>query len=105
MTSYVTSSQSFPEISSNSTSSNVLIKQLLSTLPEDDLQYNGCTLNSQNRYLTLVEVECVVDSKAGVPAWFVNFIQQSWPLKTMGRYRKLMKQKRASPFEYVRGWL
>jgi hypothetical protein len=56
-------------------------------------------------YRTIIEIECVVDSKGKIPIWFINFMQQSWPHKTLAKYRKLAESKAALPFQKVRDWL
>ena len=37
--------------------------------------------NISNKHRTIVEIECVFDAKGGIPTWFINFMQQSWPHK------------------------
>lgn len=39
---------------------------------------------------TYVEVECFVDSKGSIPAWFINYLQGSWPTKVLREFQKLV---------------
>lgn len=60
--------------------------------------------HQSNSTSTMVEIECIVDSKGGIPSWFINFMQRSWPTKALGSYRTLMEKKIAAPFELVKHW-
>ena len=57
-----------------------------------------------NRPRTVVVVECVVDSKGSIPTWFINFMQGSWPSKTLERYRRLTGRGRSERFHKVEQW-
>ena len=39
---------------------------------------------------TYVEVECFADSKGSIPVWFINYLQSSWPTKTLREFQKLV---------------
>ena len=39
---------------------------------------------------TYVQVECFVDSKGSIPAWFINYLQSNWPTKVLREFQKLV---------------
>eukprot|EP01032_Pedospumella_encystans_P012140 gene12140-14068_t len=53
---------------------------------------------------TVVEFESFVDSKAAVPAWFVNYMQRSFPAQALSAYKTLAAQQRTAPLERVLDW-
>lgn len=53
---------------------------------------------------TLVAIECLVDSKGSIPAWFINFMQRNWPSKSLTAFRHLVDRKTDPPFTNVKDW-
>ena len=56
-----------------------------------------------NRRCTVIEIECLIDSKSFVPTWFLNYIQAQWPSKSLSRYENILKKK-SSNFELISHW-
>ena len=42
---------------------------------------------------TIVEIQCLVDSKGSIPSWFMNYVQRSWPSKTIEVFTKLARRE------------
>lgn len=53
---------------------------------------------------TVVEIECLVDSKTYVPAWIINYVQKQWPQTTLRSFEALLKEKLSKPLERIKNW-
>lgn len=55
---------------------------------------------------TKIEIECLVDSKGIIPAWFLNYVQRSFPPKTIETFTKLAKREigKGQNFPHVTNW-
>ena len=53
---------------------------------------------------TVLSIEVVVDSKGSIPAAFINYIQKSFPAKSLGEYVKLINRKLAQDHAAVEDW-
>jgi hypothetical protein len=74
-------------------------------IPDLEKVYKGLIVNpSYKGPQTLVAIECLVDSKGSVPTWFINFIQRSWPSKSLAAFREMLSKKKDPPFPKVKGW-
>lgn len=66
--------------------------------------YNGhFSTNDPTRRCTVIEIECLIDSKSFVPTWFLNYIQAQWPSKSLTRYENILKKK-SNNFELISHW-
>jgi hypothetical protein len=86
--------------SNKSTKSPKLADSNIETKPS---MTNSSRINSQN---TRVEIECLVDSKGGLPAWFLNYMQRSFPPKSIEAFAKLARKElgRGQDFPLVATW-
>lgn len=53
---------------------------------------------------TLVEIECLVDSKGSIPSWFINFMQRSFPSDSLSAFHALARKKKVPPHKRVQDW-
>jgi len=53
---------------------------------------------------TLVEIECLVDSRGSIPAVLINFFQRSFPSKALTAFRALVKKSKVPPHKRVQDW-
>lgn len=66
-------------------------------------------INFKGTSKTKVEIECLVDSKGSIPAWFLNYMQRSWPAKTIGIFeqvarKQLQQSNELYEFEKISKW-
>jgi len=59
--------------------------------------------SDSNRRCTVIEIECLIDSKSFVPSWFLNYIQAQWPSKSLTRYENILKKK-SNNFDLISHW-
>lgn len=83
-----------------------LVTRMIESAQEKRRNIPGGTIGSDRvaHHRTIVEVECIVDSKGAIPAWFINFIQMNWPHKTLSKFRFLAQNKRSKAYIKVRDW-
>ena len=93
--------------SSYPSSDEALVMRMIQSAPEAH-RISGAagavTSHRVGHHRTIVEVECVIDSKGAIPAWFINFIQTNWPHKTLSKFRTLAKNKRSKAYVKVKDW-
>ena len=56
---------------------------------------------------TAIEIECFVDPRGSIPAWFINFLQQSWPTNTLLAFQTLViqgKKKKYPQYPKISHW-
>ena len=57
---------------------------------------------------TFVSLETLSDLKGGLPAYFVNYLQRSWPAQTINSLRRLSERKAwlglSTPFKTIKSW-
>lgn len=112
-----------PELLKSGVTASALAEQARSTYPNSDhglalrmiqsapgskarrsLADSRVASDRVSHHRTIVEVECVVDSKGAIPAWFINFMQMSWPQKTLSKFRTLAQSKRSRAYVKVKDW-
>lgn len=53
---------------------------------------------------TYIEIEGVVDYKGNIPSWFLNYIQRSWPVKTIRKFSRQAQLGECKPHPKVLHW-
>ena len=53
---------------------------------------------------TVLEIECVVDPRGSIPAWFINYMQRMWPSQALASYERIIRKNIVKPMEKIRSW-
>lgn len=60
--------------------------------------------NSDTNMCTVLEIECVVDPRGSIPAWFINYMQRLWPSQALASYERILRRNLAKPSSKLIGW-
>lgn len=84
--------------------SRYISKSLRSIIDTNNAKIDSDSCKSPSSICTVIEIECLVDSKGSVPKWFINIMQKKWPSKALGAYYNLVKSNKALPYDSVSHW-
>eukprot|EP00600_Ochromonadales_sp_CCMP1393_P016090 CAMPEP_0175025060 /NCGR_PEP_ID=MMETSP0005-20121125/16866_1 /TAXON_ID=420556 /ORGANISM="Ochromonas sp., Strain CCMP1393" /LENGTH=295 /DNA_ID=CAMNT_0016283789 /DNA_START=191 /DNA_END=1078 /DNA_ORIENTATION=+ len=66
--------------------------------------FAALTQSPDHRPYTVVEIESFADSKGNIPAWFINYMQKSWPAEALNAYKQLAETGKVAPYARVLNW-